>query len=45
VSDPEAIRADRDARLLLEHLDDPDVAESAAQELLGWLNATAEGGR
>jgi DNA primase len=45
VSDPEAIRADRDARLLLEHLDDPDVAESAAQELLGWLNATSEGGR
>jgi len=43
VTDPDVIRADRDARLLLEHLEEPDVAESAAQELLGWLNATAEG--
>jgi DNA primase len=43
VTDPEMIRADRDARLLLEHLEEPDVAESAAQELLGWLHATSEG--
>jgi DNA primase len=38
VSDPEQIQIDRSARLLLENLDMPNVAESAAEQLLGWLN-------
>jgi len=38
VSDPEQIQIDRSARLLLENLDTPNVAESAAEQLLGWLN-------
>lgn len=38
VSDPEQIQIDRSARLLLENLDTPNMAESAAEQLLGWLN-------
>ena len=39
VRDPEQIRIDRDARLLLENLDVPGMAESSAEQLLGWLNS------
>ena len=38
LSDPEQIRVDRSARLLLENLEVPSVAESSAEQLLGWLN-------
>ena len=38
VSDPEEIRIDRSARLLLENLEVPSMAESSAEQLLGWLN-------
>lgn len=36
--DPEQIQIDRAARLLLENLSVPNMAESAAEQLLGWLN-------
>ena len=39
VSDPEQIRIDRAARLLLENLELPNMAESSAEQLLGWLNS------
>lgn len=39
VSDPEQIRIDRAARLLLENLEVPNMAESSAEQLLGWLNS------
>ena len=38
VSDPEQIQIDRAARLLLEQLDVQNMAESAAEQLLSWLN-------
>jgi hypothetical protein len=38
ISDPEQIRLDRDARLLLEQLDNPNTADDAASQLLDWLN-------
>ena len=38
LSDPEQIRVDRSARLLLENLEVPSMAESSAEQLLGWLN-------
>ncbi len=38
LSDPEQIRIDRSARLLLENLEVPGMAESSAEQLLGWLN-------
>jgi len=37
IVDPETIRADREVRQLLEQLDDPDMSEAAAGELLSWL--------
>ncbi len=39
IRDEEQIRADREARLLLEQLDNPLTADAAAGELLGWLNS------
>jgi len=39
VTDPEQIQIDRAARLLLENLDVPNMAESSAEQLLGWLNS------
>ena len=36
--DPEQIRVDRDARLLLEQLENPTTSHDAAEQLLGWLN-------
>jgi DNA primase len=41
LSDPEQIRVDRSARLLLENLEVPGMAESSAEQLLGWLNLRA----
>ncbi|MFZ9358479.1 MAG: hypothetical protein ACO3BW_03175 [Ilumatobacteraceae bacterium] len=38
VSDPEQIQIDRAARILLEQLDVQNMAESAAEQLLSWLN-------
>ncbi len=38
LTDPEQIRVDRSARLLLENLEVPGMAESSAEQLLGWLN-------
>ena len=38
LGDPEQIQIDRSARLLLENLDTPNMAESAAEQLLSWLN-------
>ena len=35
--DPEQIRIDRDARMLLEHMENPATAHDAAEQLLGWL--------
>jgi DNA primase len=35
--DPEQIRIDRDARLLLEQLEDSTISQDAAEQLLGWL--------
>jgi len=40
--DPDVIRADREVRLLLEQLDDPDMFEAAAGELLSWLRDREE---
>jgi DNA primase len=37
ITDPTEIRADRDARILLEELDNPTIADAAAMELLDWL--------
>lgn len=39
IRDEDQIRADREARLLLEQLDNPLMADAAAGELLGWLNS------
>lgn len=39
ISDPDQIREDREARLLLEQLDNPLTADAAAGELLGWLGS------
>ena len=39
IVDPEQIREDREARLLLEQLDNPLTADVAAGELLGWLGS------
>lgn len=39
IRDEEQIRVDREARLLLEQLDNPLTADAAAGELLGWLNS------
>ncbi len=41
IRDEEQIREDREARLLLEQLDNPLTADAAAGELLGWLNSRA----
>ena len=41
IRDEEQIREDREARLLLEQLDNPLTADAAAGELLGWLNMRA----
>ncbi|MFM8663488.1 MAG: hypothetical protein ACKODI_06530, partial [Acidimicrobiaceae bacterium] len=38
LSDPEQIQIDRSARILLEQLDVQNMAESAAEQLLSWLN-------
>ncbi|MFM9120225.1 MAG: toprim domain-containing protein, partial [Acidimicrobiaceae bacterium] len=38
LSDPEQIQIDRAARILLEQLDVQNMAESAAEQLLSWLN-------
>jgi DNA primase len=40
--DHEVIRADREVRQLLEQLDDPDMSEAAAGELLSWLRDREE---
>jgi DNA primase len=37
VTDPDEIRADRDARLRLEELEDPRLAPAASEALLGWI--------
>ncbi|MFA5775831.1 MAG: toprim domain-containing protein, partial [Ilumatobacteraceae bacterium] len=37
ISDPEEIRKDRDARVLLEQLEVPTAADAAATQLLEWL--------
>lgn len=37
ISDPEEIRKDREARLLLEQLEIPTLADAAATKLLDWL--------
>jgi DNA primase len=37
ITDPDEIRADRDARILLEELDNATMADAAAMELLDWL--------
>ena len=42
VSDPDEIRADRDARLALEAIDDSATAVDAADALLGWLQRRTE---
>jgi DNA primase len=39
IVDPDQIREDREARLLLEQLDNPLTADAAAGELLGWLGS------
>jgi hypothetical protein len=36
------LRAMRDARLALERIDDPEGADAAAEELLGWLQGVHE---
>jgi len=41
IRDEDQIREDREARLLLEQLDNPLTADAAAGELLGWLNMRA----
>jgi hypothetical protein len=35
--DPEQIRVDRDARMLLEQMENPATSHDAAEQLLGWL--------
>jgi DNA primase len=35
--DPEQIRLDRGARLLLEQMENPATSHNAAEQLLGWL--------
>ena len=35
--DPEQIRVDREARLLLEQMENPAISHDAAEQLLGWL--------
>jgi DNA primase len=42
ISDPDALRAMRDARLALEQIDDPDGGDAAAEALLGWLHVASE---
>jgi len=42
ITDPDALLADRDARLALEALDDPSTAGDAAGLLLGWLQRCNE---
>jgi DNA primase len=37
ITDPDEIRADRDARILLEEIDNPTMADAVAMELLDWL--------
>jgi hypothetical protein len=37
ITDPDEIRADRDARILLEEIDNPIMADAVAMELLDWL--------
>jgi len=39
ITDPDEIRADRDARLRLEELDDARLAPAASEALLGWIAA------
>jgi hypothetical protein len=39
IADPQLIREDREARLMLEQLDNPLMADVAAGELLGWLGS------
>lgn len=41
-TDPDEIRADRDARLALEALDDPATSLAAAEALLGWIQRRTE---
>lgn len=42
ITDPDALRSDREARLSLEQLDDPSSAGEAAGVLLGWLQRCNE---
>jgi DNA primase len=42
ISDPDQLRAMRDARLALEQIDDPDGGDAAAEALLGWLHVASE---
>ena len=39
---PDELRAMRDARLALDRIDDPEGADAAAEELLGWLQGAHE---
>lgn len=41
-TDPEMMRAMRDARLALELIDDAEAADGAAEALLGWIQAVNE---
>lgn len=41
--DPERLRVDREAKLLIEQLDDPATAPAAAGALLAWLTSRSEG--
>ncbi|MBI4882938.1 MAG: DNA primase [Actinobacteria bacterium] len=43
VTDPEAVRAIRDARLALEEIEQTDAGDAGAEALLGWLQAASEG--
>jgi DNA primase len=43
VTDPDALRAGRDARLALEQIEDAEGADAAAEALLGWLQGGDRG--
>jgi len=43
VTDPDAVRALRDARLALEAIEQSDAGEAGAETLLGWLKGASEG--
>ena len=42
VTDPDEVRAMREARLALERIEDPEHAEDAAEALLGWIQGANE---